>query len=218
MISRYKRVHENVRIGANSTVEDFVIIDGPGTIIGQDCMIRSHTVIYPGNVIGDRFQTGNKTNIREHNIIGDDVSIGTLSVVEHHVKIENGVRVHSQAFIPEYCILNEKVWIGPNVVLTNARYPRTEDAKENLRGVVIRKGARIGANSTVLPGVNIGEYSLIGAGSVVVRDTLPQGIYMGNPAKRKGWSCLCGHPLDNGLTCKGCGKRYVLEKDIPKAI
>ena len=80
-------------------------------------------MIYAGNVIGRNFQTGNKVNIRESNRIGDNVSVGTLSVIEHHVEIGDSVRIHTQAFIPEYSVLEEGCWIGPNVVLTNAKYP-----------------------------------------------------------------------------------------------
>jgi len=74
------------------------------TILGSQALLRSHTVIYAGNIIGDSFQTGNKVNIRELNRIGDNVSVGTLSVIEHHVEIGNNVRIHSQAFIPEFSV------------------------------------------------------------------------------------------------------------------
>ena len=128
-ISETAVIHPNVQLGNGCTVEDYVVLGAPvrgtdpfpPTIIGENCIIRSHTVIYAGNRIGDNFQTGNKTNIREFNEIGDDVSIGTLSVVEHHVKIGNGSSIHSQVFIPEYSVLKERAWLGPNVVLTNAR-------------------------------------------------------------------------------------------------
>ena len=80
-------------------------------------------MIYAGNVIGRNFQTGNKVNIRESNRIGDNVSVGTLSVIEHHVEIGNNVRIHTQVFIPEFSVLEDGCWIGPNVVFTNAKYP-----------------------------------------------------------------------------------------------
>lgn len=224
MISGKAVIHQNVKLDEDTEVEDFVVIgapvkgEHPETLIGDHCVIRSHTVIYSGNVIGERFQTGNKANIRERNVIGDDVSIGTLSVVEHHVKIGNGVRIHSQVFIPEYCIIEDGAWLGPNVVLTNARYPNTPDTKTNLKGVHVKKGARIGANSTILPGITIGEHSLIGAGSLVSKDTEPYGIYVGNPARRTGWSCECGKPLNSDLECSSCGAKYTVEQGIMKMI
>jgi acetyltransferase-like isoleucine patch superfamily enzyme len=186
------KVYANVALGAGSLIEDFCIVGVPprsaadgelATIIGRDAAIRSHTVIYAGNIIGENFQTGNKVNIRELNRIGDNVSVGTLTVIEHHVEIGNDVRIHSQAFIPEYSVLEDGCWIGPNVVLTNAKYPRAPGVKDQLIGPRVCKGAKIGANATLLPGVVIGENALVGAGAVVVRDVPPDGVVAGNPAR-----------------------------------
>ena len=192
MISDRAVVYPHVKLGNNCVVEDFAIIGVPHkvsgknqleTIIGDNSIIRSHTVIYAGNVIGKNFQSGNKTNIRELNEIGDDVSIGTLSVVEHHVKIGDGVRIHSQAFVPEYTIIEDHCWVGPNVVITNAKYPNSPTAKQNLKGVIVKRQGIIGANSTLLPGVAIGEHALVGAGSVVTKDVSPRCVVAGNPAR-----------------------------------
>jgi acetyltransferase-like isoleucine patch superfamily enzyme len=106
-----------------------------------------------------------------------------LSVIEHHVEIGDNVRIHTQAFIPEYSVLEEGCWIGPNVVLTNAKYPMSPGAKDRLAGPVIRKGAKIGANATLLPGVVIGENALVGAGAVVAHDVPPGAVVAGNPAR-----------------------------------
>ncbi len=186
------RIFENVHLGDSSTVEEFCIIGTPPrgkrpgellTSIGEGSVIRSHTVIYAGNTIGRNFQTGNKVNIREENRIGNNVSIGTLSVVEHHVEIGDNVRIHTQAFIPEFSVLEDGCWIGPNVVLTNAKYPLSPGVKDRLVGPVIRKGAKIGANATILPGVIVGENALVGAGAVVTRDVPPGAVVTGNPAR-----------------------------------
>ena len=186
------RIYKNVTLGGGTVVEDFSLVgvaprgaeDGElATVIGERAVIRSHTVIYAGNVIGRNFQTGNKVNIRESNRIGDNVSIGTLSVVEHHVDIGNNVRIHTQVFIPEFSVLEDGCWIGPNVVLTNAKYPLSPGVKDSLVGPVIRRNAKIGANATLLPGVVIGEGALVGAGAVVVRDVPPGAVVVGNPAR-----------------------------------
>ncbi len=186
------RIYANVKIGNASEIGPFALIGVPArgqqegeiaTSIGSDAIVRSHTVIYAGNQIGDRFHVGHGAMIREHNHIGDDVSIGTSSVIEHHIVIENGVRIHSCVFIPEYSKLEEHCWIGPNVVMTNAKYPRSVTVKDNLKGVTVRKGAKIGANSTLLPGIEIGENALVGAGSVVVRDVPAGAVVAGNPAR-----------------------------------
>src|SRR3990172_8357139 len=140
------KIYPQVKLGENVVIEDFCVIGAPfkgqvneETIIGDNAVIRSHTVIYAGNKIGANFQTGNKANIRELNSIGDNVSIGALSVLEHHIVVEDEVRIHSQAFIPEYSVLKRKCWIGPNVVFTNAKYPRSPNVKEHLQGAVIEE-------------------------------------------------------------------------------
>jgi acetyltransferase-like isoleucine patch superfamily enzyme len=185
-------IHANVVLGANHHIDDFVIIGVPPrepqpeameTSIGAGAIIRSHTIIYAGNRIGVNFQTGHSVMIRELNEIGDNVSIGTHSIIEHHVKIGDGVRIHSNVFIPEYSILEEDAWVGPHAVLTNALYPRSPDAKANLRGPRLMKGSKIGANATLLPGVIVGRNALVGAGSVVVEDVPDGKVVVGNPAR-----------------------------------
>lgn len=191
-VAKTAEIMKNVELGKNAEIEDFVIIGIPPkgkkegelkTVIGDSAIIRSHTVIYAGTVIGNNFQSGNHTAIREENIIGNNVSIGTMSVVEFKTKIADNVRIHSQAFIPEYCELHEGCWIGPNVVLTNAPFPKSSKSKEFLKGVIISKDAKIGANSTILPGVKIGKNALVGAGSVVTKDVPDGKVVVGNPAK-----------------------------------
>lgn len=192
MISKSAVIYENVKLGKNCVIEDFVILGKPPkgsrdgeieTVIGDNAVIRSHTVIYAGNRIGSDFSTGHHVMIREKNEIGNCVSVGTGSVLEHHVTIKDGVRIHSQAFIPEYTIADEEVWIGPRVVITNARYPLSPEAKASLKGAHLQKRAKIGANSTLLPGVVLGANCLVGAGSVVTRDVLPGKVVVGNPAR-----------------------------------
>lgn len=190
MIAKTAIIHPNVMLGENVTIEDYCIIGCPfkdfnneETIIGDNAVIRSHTVIYAGNKIGNNFHTGNKANIRELNTIGNNVSIGTLSVVEHHIIIEDDVRIHTQAFIPEYSVLKKNCWIGPNVALTNAKFPKHPEAKKGLLGPTIEENAKIGANATIMPGLTIGKDSLIGAGSVVTKN-VPEGVVIaGNPAQ-----------------------------------
>jgi acetyltransferase-like isoleucine patch superfamily enzyme len=192
MISNTSEIHPNVTLGDNCIVEDFAIIGAPprgyqsgelSTVIGNNALIRSHTVIYAGNTIGDNFQAGNKVNIRELNKIGDNVSIGTSSVVEHHVIIGSRVRIHTLAFIPEYTILEDESWIGPNVVFTNAKYPNSPDAKKELKGCYVEMNSIIGANSTILPGVRLGKWAIVGAGSVVTKNVPAHSVVAGNPAK-----------------------------------
>lgn len=181
-----------VQIGEGCQFEPYTILGKPPrgaregefpTVLGSGCVIRSHTVIYAGNSIGHRFQTGHHVTIREHNQIGDDVSIGTGSIIEHHIIIGRGVRIHSGVFIPEYTVLEEGCWIGPAVVATNALHPLCPSAKQCLRGPTVRCGAKVGANVTLLPGVEIGAGALVGAGSVVADDVPAGSVVVGNPAR-----------------------------------
>ena len=186
------RLHAGVSLGANCIIGDFCIIGVPParvrdgemeTHIGPDAVLRSHTVIYAGNVIGARFATGHGALIRESNEIGDDVSVGSHSIVEHHVRIADRVRIHSGAFIPEFSILEEGCWIGPHVVFTNVLHPLCPEVSKCIHGPTIRAGAKIGANSTILPRIAVGEMALVAAGSVVTHDVPPRAVVAGNPAR-----------------------------------
>ncbi len=186
------RVFPGVDIPDDTLIEDFALIGKPPgdaneaepTRIGCSARIRSHCVVYAGCMIGDHFQCGHHVMIRESTRIGNNVSIGTGCVIEHHVVIEEGVRLHSNVFVPEFSHLHAGCWLGPNVVLTNAKYPLSPDVKQNLKGPTIMPGAKIGANATILPGLTIGCDSLIGAGSVVVRDVPDRTVVVGNPGQQ----------------------------------
>lgn len=190
--ANFIRIYANVHLPNDAEIDDFVVLGkpprgkAPGELaltFGAGCVIRSHSVIYAGNSIGTGFQTGHSTIIREENEIGDDVSIGTHSVVEHQVKIGNGVRLHTRVFVPEFSVLEDNCWLGPGVMVTNARYPRSAGVKDRLVGAYIEAGAIIGAHAVLLPGVRIGARALVGAGSVVTKDVEPGAIVAGNPAR-----------------------------------
>ncbi len=190
--ANFVRIYPNVTLPDDAQIDDFVVLGkpphgkDPGELalsLGAGCVIRSHSVIYAGNSIGANFQTGHSALVREENIIGDDVSIGTQSVVEHHVTIGNGVRLHTRVFVPEFSVLGDGCWLGPGVMVTNARYPRSEGVKDRLIGAHIEAGAIIGANAVLLPGVRIGARALVGAGSVVTQDVAPGMVVAGNPAR-----------------------------------
>ncbi len=191
-IAETAKIYPNVIIEEGAEVGEFCIIGLPPkgkaageleTRIGKNAVIRSHTVIYAGNVIGDNFNSGHSALIREDNQIGNDVSIGSHTVIEHHLEIQDGVRIHSQAFVPEFTVLEKGCWVGPNVVFTNALHPLCKHVKECLKGATVKSGAKIGANATILPDVTIGEMALVGAGSVVVKNVPDKVVVAGSPAK-----------------------------------
>jgi len=187
-----KKVYKNVKVGKCSTIHDFVSIGIPArgmmegesrTAIGRNAVIRSHSVIYAGNIIGEEFQTGHGVMIRENNRIGKGVSVGSHTVIERDSDIGNNVRMHSNVFIPEYTTIEEDAWIGPNVVMTNTVHPLCDRAKECMKGPIIKRGAIIGANSTILPRITVGVNSVVGAGSVVTKDVPDGCVVAGNPAR-----------------------------------
>lgn len=157
--------------------------DGPAVTLGAGAIVRSHAVVYRGARLGRHVHLGHGVLVREHTTIGDDASVGSHTVLEHHVTIGEGARLHSSCFIPELSVIEAGAWIGPQVTVTNARYPNRPDTKAELEGVTIGTGAVIGAGVVLLPGVTIGAGALVGAGAVVVRDVAAGERVVGNPAR-----------------------------------
>ncbi|RPI03737.1 MAG: N-acetyltransferase [Calditrichaeota bacterium] len=185
-------IYENVQIGEGTLIQAPSILGKPPRgknpgelvlVIGRNGVVRPFTTIYAGSTFGDNLQTGQGASIREDNIVGDDVSIGTNAVLEFGNRIGNRVRIHSLCFL-EMVTIEDDVFIGPNVVFTDDPHPmKCERYLECLGGVTVKRLARIGANSTILPGVTIGENTLVGAGSVVTRDVPDHMVVAGTPAK-----------------------------------
>ncbi len=185
------KLYSNVKLGRRVVIEPFALVGKPsqlkgkgnsGLSIGGGSLIRSGSVIYAGSNIGKNFITGSGVFIREGNLIGDNVSIGTLSILEIGNKIGNNVRIHSGCFM-EMAEIGDDVFVGPCVVMIDDPHPPCKRYKDCVGGVKILKGAKIGANATLLPGIKIGEYSVVGAGSVVVKDVPDGRVVVGNPAK-----------------------------------
>ena len=118
-------------------------------------------------------------------VIGDDCNICSHCFIENDVKIGNRVTIKCGVQIWDGMIIEDDVFIGPNVTFCNDRYPKSRNKNWMLEGIKVKKGASIGANATILPGVVIGENAIVGAGSVVTHDVEPNTIVMGNPAKAK---------------------------------
>lgn len=185
-------IYPNVEWDSGSTVlEPYVILGQPPRgaaegefllTIGSGGRIRSFTVIYAGSRFGARLNTGHHVMVREDNIIGDDVSLGTSSTIEYGNRIGDRARIHSGCFLERADVGND-VFIGPNVVFTDDPHPICPRYQDCKRGASIGDFARIGANTTLLPGVKIGKNVLIGAGSVVVHDIPDNMVAAGNPAK-----------------------------------
>lgn len=141
-------------------------------------------------------------------ILGHGVFIGSYVIIGDNCKIQNGVNIFQGV------ILKDAVFVGPNVTFTNVINPRAEiDRKSEYKPTIVKRGASIGAGVTIICGITLGEYCMIGAGSVVTHDVLPYSLVYGNPARAHGWICKCGEALEfRGVDahCDSCGDVYVI--------
>jgi len=158
--------------------------------IGTGTVIWQFTVVLPGAVIGKG------CNINSHCFIENDVIIGDGVTIKCGVYVWDGITIEEDAFI------------GPNVTFINDKFPRSKQ-KFNLLRTVVKRGASVGGNSTLLPGITVGEYALIGAGSVVTKNVPNNTVWLGNPARQTAYVCHCGQKLDKTLHCKECNTDYL---------
>ncbi len=149
------------------------------TIIGKNSIIRSHSIIYEDVIIGENFQSGHHVTIREGTRIGNHCRIGTLCDLQGELNIGNHVSLHSNVHVGQLANIEDFVWIYPYVALTNSHFP----PHKMLEGVTIRKYAQIATHATILPGIEVGENALVGAGALVSKNVLPERVVFGNPAK-----------------------------------
>jgi acetyltransferase-like isoleucine patch superfamily enzyme len=185
-------IYPNVEIGEGTVIANDCVIGEPSgdyyenpqynqpkTIIGKNCLIRSHSIVYAGCRLGNQFQTGHRVCIRERTMIGDDCRVGTLCDLQGDLSIGNSVWLHSNVHIGKGAEIASFVFIYPYVVLTNDPYPPSSIQQ----GVRIGEYSQIGASSTLMPGIWIGHDVLIGAGSNVTKNIPDFSLAMGNPAR-----------------------------------
>jgi acetyltransferase-like isoleucine patch superfamily enzyme len=152
---------------------------GPGTIVSTGA------VVFAGTTVGERVIVGDQACVRERCTIGDDVVIGRGSLVENDTSVGALTKIQAHAYITAYSLLEENVFIAPCVITTNDNYMgRTEKRHELIKGPTIRRGARVGGGSVLLPGIEVGEEAFIGAGAVVLRDVPPRAVMVGSPARQ----------------------------------
>lgn len=142
--------------------------------------------------------------------IGKNCSLGQNVNISNNVKIGNGVKIQNNVAVYEGVEIEDDVFCGPSCVFTNDLTPRAKYPKghDNYKRTVIKKGASIGANATIVCGHTVGRWALVGAGAVVATNVPAHALMLGVPAKRKGWVCECGELLKDGLTCRKCGRKY----------
>ncbi|MEZ5336519.1 MAG: DapH/DapD/GlmU-related protein [Methanolobus sp.] len=165
-------------INSDIEIEEY---DFPGSIIGNDSYIRAGTTIFSNVKTGVQFKTGHNAMIRENTIIGDNVLIGTNVIIDGNISIGKNVSIQGNVYIPTHVTIEDNVFIGPCAVLANDKYPiRGEYHPE---GPILKKGASIGANATLVPGVEIGEGAMVAAGALVTKDVPEWKLAIGCPAK-----------------------------------
>jgi UDP-2-acetamido-3-amino-2,3-dideoxy-glucuronate N-acetyltransferase len=174
-------------------------------------MHEKDTTIYPGAFVSGTARIYHKCTIREGSTIGDGTSVGSYVYVDKNVQVGNGVKIQNFCNIVTGVVIEDNVFIGPSVVFTNVINPRAFiERKDEFLSTVVGYGATIGAGSTIVCGNTIGNYALIGAGSVVTKDVEAHSVVAGNPAKRIGWitrrGTLLRYEKDPVLTVRyNCG-------------
>jgi UDP-2-acetamido-3-amino-2,3-dideoxy-glucuronate N-acetyltransferase len=173
-------------------------------------------IIDDGALIGEGTRIWHWVHICSGARIGERCSFGQNVFVGNDVVIGNNVRVQNNVSIYDAVTLEDDVFCGPSMVFTNVINPRSAvSRKHEYRRTLVRRGATIGANATIVCGHEIGEYAFIGAGAVVTKDVPPYALVVGNPARRIGWMCHCGVRLSDGLgevACSECGTRYQISE------
>jgi len=186
-----------------STTTDTPYFVHESSYVDAPCTIGAGTKIWHFSHVMKDCVIGERCNIGQNVVISPGVTIG------HNVKIQNNVSVYTGV------ILEDDVFCGPSMVFTNVTTPRSHvrrnDPEKDYAKTVVKKGATIGANATIVCGHTLGEYAFVGAGAVVTKNVPPYAMVYGNPARIRGWACECGVKLDfhgDTATCAECGKQY----------
>ncbi|GGX19540.1 acyltransferase [Aquimarina muelleri] len=174
------------------------------SIIDSNCSIGRDTKIWHFSHIMSDCEIGESCNIGQNVVVSPKVKLGKNVKVQNNVSIYTGV------------VCEDDVFLGPSMVFTNVINPRSAiNRRGQYAETIVKKGASIGANATIICGNNIGEYALIGAGAVVTKPTKPYALIVGNPAKQIGWVSEYGHRLNfnknNEAVCLESGQKYILD-------
>ena len=190
-------IHKDTKIGKNAYIDDGVVLgriarsgsfskrkvkSGGALNIGDNCVIGVNAVVYAGVIIGNDVLIGDLASVRENNVIGNNVIIGRLVMVEYFTKIGSNVKIQTGTHITGDSVIEDWVFFGDEVSTANDNSMGRKSA-DTQKGFYAKRGARIGSNATLLPGVIIGENSIVAAGAVVTKDVPDKKIVMGVPAK-----------------------------------
>lgn len=185
-IGAFTQIHRNVVLGDNTRIGAYCelgletpLSDGSPLIIGNDSFIRSQSIFYESSIFGDNLVTGHGVSVRERTVAGVNFQIGSHSEIQGDTHIGDYVRFQSNIFVGKNTLIEDFVWLFPYVILTNDPTPPSD----TLIGPILRRFVSVAANSVVMPGVEIGEGSVVGANSCVTRNVNPGLLVRGSPAQ-----------------------------------
>lgn len=181
----------------------------------QPIFIHESSYIDDGTSIGEGTKIWHFCHIMSGATIGSNCNIGQNVLISPEVVIGNNVKIQNNVSVYTGVIIEDDAFLGPSMVFTNVINPRSHvNRKHEYKKTIVKKGASIGANATIVCGITLGKYCFIGAGSVVTRDVPDYALFYGNPAKFHSWVCQCGVKLEKGtnyFSCPACGEKYHLE-------
>ncbi len=184
----------------------------------MDYLVHESSYIDDNVTIGKGTKIWHFSHIQKGAVIGENCSMGQNVNVGNNVRIGNNVRVQNNVSIYEGVEIEDNVFCGPSCVFTNVTTPRAHFPVGGVYAkTLIKEGASLGANSTIVCGNTVGRSALIAAGAVVTKDVKDYALMAGIPARRIGWVCECGEVLSDTLECK-CSREYVLEEDTLKKL
>ena len=170
----------------------------------SDIFVHETAHVSDKAVIGRGTKIWINVQIREDVHIGEECIISKDAYIDHAVTIGNRVKIQNSVSVYNGVTIEDEVFVGPNAVFTNDYYPRANNPEWTVSATLIKRGASLGANSTIVCGHTVHEYAMVGAGSVVTHDVEPYALVVGNPARKIGRVCRCGCRADTGV-CPECG-------------
>lgn len=174
----------------------------------ENVYIHQTAEVSESATIGRGTKIWNQAQVRNDSVVGENCVISKNVYIDEHVIIGSRVKVQNNVNIYHGVTIEDDVFLGPSMTFTNDMYPRSFNTEWHISETLVKKGASIGANATIRCGIVIGEYAMVGSGSVVTKDVKPHALVVGNPAQQIGWVCKCGYKLDVRGFCDNCKGKY----------